>query len=158
MAELWLYHLEREGAEVIVPQLLRRGLERGLRLSLETSSPEMMKAWSGLLWSAEDTGFLAHGMQGEVRDGEQPILLACSNSNVNGSHFRFYVDGTVPDVVALRDLAELDRASIFFDGHNETAVAAARALWKAARETGLTMRYLRQDSSGAWSEEASSEK
>jgi DNA polymerase III subunit chi len=157
MAELWFYQLERESAETIMPQLLRRGLERGLRLSLETSSPELMKAWSDLLWSAEDTSFLAHATEGEGRDSDQPILLACANSNLSESHFRFYVDGAVPDVAFLCNSSSIARASIMIDGREETALAAARALWKKAREAGMTMRYLRQDTSGAWSEEARSE-
>ncbi len=158
MAELWFYHLERESAEQIVPQLLRRGVERGWRLSLETSSPELMKAWSSALWSIDDASFLAHGIAGESRDGEQPVLLTCSKGNENGSRFRFYVDGAIPEVSALRDETGLDRASILFDGRSEAALAAARSLWKLAREACLAMRYLRQDSVGAWSEEANSAK
>jgi len=152
MPELWFYHLEHETALNLLPQLLRRGLERGLRLSIETISHEFVGRWSSHLWACEDTGFLPHGLEGDKRSASQPIWLANGNANPNGSTFRFYVDGAVPSAGWLKDDAALQRASVLFEGANVQSVQAARSLWKEARSLGIAVRYQRQNDGGGWGE------
>ena len=147
MAEIWFYHLERESTEQVLPLLLRRGLEKGLRLSVETTSLDRVKDWSIKLWSTEDTSFLAHGFEGEPSSCVQPIWLASGPENSNGSTFRFYVDGAQPQTSIA-----FDRASVLFNGKDERETELARALWKSARSQGLTTRYQRQDETGQWRE------
>jgi DNA polymerase-3 subunit chi len=156
MPELWFYHLERENALTLLPQLLRRGLERGLRLCVETTTLELVRHWSNHLWGYEDTGFLPHGLEGDRRSADQPIWLTNGDANPNGSKFRFFVDGAVPSAGWLKDEAVLQRASVLFEGTNEQSLNAARSLWKEARSAGIAVRYQRQNEIGGWSEVAAS--
>jgi DNA polymerase-3 subunit chi len=156
MAELWFYHLERESSLNLLPHLLRRGLERGLRLSVETISHELVEWWSSHLWACEDTGFLPHGLEGDKRSANQPIWLTNGSTNPNGSTFRFFVNGAVPLAGWLKDEAVLQRASVLFEGANEQSLQVARLLWKEARSAGITVRYQRQNNGGGWGEVAAS--
>jgi DNA polymerase III subunit chi len=156
MPELWFYHLERESAHTLLPQLLRRGLERGLRLCVETTTPELVRHWSNHLWGYEDTGFLPHGLESDRRCADQPIWLTNGEANPNNSTFRFYVDGAVPSAAWLNDNATLQRASVLFEAANEQSLQAARSLWKEARSAGMAARYQQQNESGGWGEVAAS--
>jgi DNA polymerase-3 subunit chi len=155
MPELWFYQLEYENALNLLPQLLRRGLERGLRLCVETTTPELARHWSNHLWACEGTGFLPHGLEGDKRSANQPIWLTNENANPNGSTFRFYVDGAVPSVGWLKGETALQRASVLFESTNEQALKAARFLWKEARSAGIAVRYQRQNGN-SWGEATAS--
>lgn len=152
MPELWFYHLERENAFTLLPQLLRRGLNQGLRLCVETTTFELARHWSDHLWAHEDTGFLPHGLEGDKRSTGQPIMLTDGNANPNGSTFRFFVDGAIPSAGWLKNEAAIARASVLFEASDESSIQAARSLWREARAAGLIVRYQRQDDSGAWRE------
>jgi DNA polymerase-3 subunit chi len=151
MPELWFYHLERESALTLLPQLLRRGLERSLRLCVETITLELATHWSDHLWAHEDASFLPHGVEGDKRSANQPIWLTNRNANPNGSTFRFFVDGAIPSAQWLADEAALRRASVLFEGTNEQSLQAARFLWREARNAGIIVRYQRQNG-GQWGE------
>lgn len=150
MAELWFYHLERITAESLLPQLLRRGGALGLRLAVQTISQERAAFWSDLLWSQEDTGFLAHGLASGDRAAQQPICLTVTAENPNGSVYRFYVDGALPELAPHE--AALTRRSVLFDGRSEKSVAEARDLWRRARLAGTAVRYQQQGEDGGWTE------
>lgn len=152
MAELWFYHMERISAESLLPQLLRRGSAQGLRLSVQTVSQERAALWSDLLWSQEDTGFLAHGLASGERAAQQPICLTATAENPNASAYRFYVDGALPELAPHE--AALARRSVLFDGRSEKSVEDARDLWKRARTAGIIVRYQRQSVDGGWIEMA----
>jgi DNA polymerase-3 subunit chi len=152
MPEIWFYQLARSDAATLVLSLLRRGLDRGLRLSVQTRSATLIQAWSALLWSVEDTGFLAHGQEGDSGDERLPILLTASAANANCSQFRFYVDGALPVLREIRSADGFSRASIVFAGDDAAGVAAARGLWKEARDFGLVARYQCEDAAGTWNE------
>jgi DNA polymerase-3 subunit chi len=145
MVEVWFYHLERESAAGLLPSLLRRGLERRLRLSVETSQKELVQVWSDRLWSAEREGFLAHGYAGEPFAEAQPIWITFEPENANNSSYRFFVDGALPLLTST-----YERASLLFDGRHDGEVSAARDLWRKANQLSLPTRYLRQDEQGQW--------
>ena len=57
---------------------------------------------------------------------------------------RFMVDGATA-----ADLAPYERAIFMFDGHDEEAVAQARAEWKARAGSGK-LTYWKQGEDGRW--------
>lgn len=149
MAEVWFYHLERRGVAQELPGLLTRGLARGLRMAVVTSTLERLREMSQQLWSAEDTAFLPHGHDGEPEPARQPIYLCTDDLPPNGATFRFYVDGTAPAT-----LANLERAVILFDGNNEEAVQIAREHWKILKPLADSIKYWRQNEHGRWVDQA----
>ncbi len=149
MAEIWFYHLEREPVENVLPGLLARGVQRGLRLCVQSPDAESLTALSEKLWSFEDVAFLAHGAQGDPQPEHQPIYLATGGENPNGAGYRFFIKGAAPD-----DVGQLSRASILFDGNSSAAVEQARQLWKRFKAEGHTISYWKQDEQGRWKDQA----
>jgi DNA polymerase III subunit chi len=150
MAEVWFYHLERTTADAELPRLLQRGLERGLRMAVVTPTIDRVREFSQKLWGLEETSFIPHGFEGEPHPDKQSIYLCTDDATPNASSFKFYIDGAEPT-----SLETLDRASIMFDGTNETAIEHARALWRKFKSENATIRYWKQDEEGRWKDQAS---
>jgi DNA polymerase III subunit chi len=149
MADIWFYHLERESAEKVLPSLLARGLERDLRMVVQTVDPARVKEISHVLWAHEDVAFLPHGIPGEPDPEEQPIYLTASDDNPNAATFRFFVDGAAPST-----LQGLVRACILFNGNDEVALQQARALWKRFKAESHVIVYQKRDDTGRWVDQA----
>ena len=149
MAEVWFYHIERKPADEELPGLLQRGLERGLRLGVATSSVDRVKELSSKLWGAGPTVFIPHGFEGEPMPEQQPIYLSDNGQFPNGARYCFYLDGVVPD-----DVSAMERASVMFDGNDETAVQGAREMWRRFKGEGVVIRYWKQDEDGRWKDQA----
>ncbi len=96
MAEIFFYHLDQQPLERILPDLVRRGLERGIRMVIETASPDNLARLSEMLWKVEDVAFLAHGFGDDVAH-RQPLWLCADQQNPNSAAYRFYVDGAMPE-------------------------------------------------------------
>ena len=144
MTEIYFYHLEQTPLSSILPDLLRRGLERGLRMAVETSAPENLEPLSASLWAVEDVAFVPHGYGDDVAEA-QPIWLSADNKNSNAAVCRFYVDGALPD-----DLSGLQRALIMIDSNSEEALVKARSEWKKRKNEGHQVSYWKQDENGRW--------
>ena len=67
MAEVWFYHLERKSADEELPSLLLRGLERGIKMAVVTSTAERVKEFSQKLWGLDDTSFIPHGYASQAK-------------------------------------------------------------------------------------------
>jgi DNA polymerase III subunit chi len=152
MAEVWFYHIERKSADEELPGLLQRGLDRGLRLGVATSSVERVKELSSKLWGAGPTVFIPHGFQGEPLPEQQPIYLSEDGKFPNAARYCFYLDGAVPG-----DVSGMERASIMFDGTDENAVQQARDMWRRFKGEGVMIRYWKQDEDGRWKDQAAQE-
>jgi DNA polymerase III subunit chi len=149
MAEVWFYHLERTSADAELPRLLQRGLERGLRMAVVTSTLERVREFSQKLWGLEEAAFIPHGFEGEPQPESQIIYLCTDDNPRNASNYNFYIDGTAPD-----SLEALERATIMFDGTDDTAVDHARNLWRRFKSENTTIRYWKQDEEGRWKDQA----
>jgi DNA polymerase III subunit chi len=149
MAEVWFYHIEQRSADEELTGLLQRGLERALRMGVATTGPDRVKDLSNKLWGAGPTVFIPHGFDGEPLPEQQPIYLSETGLFPNGARFCFYLDGALPDTVD-----DIERASILFDGNEETAVQQAREQWRRFKSQGAVIRYWRKDEDGRWKDQA----
>ena len=144
MAEIFFYHLDQQPLELILPDLVRRGLERGIRMVIETVNPDNLSRLSEILWKVEDVAFLAHGF-GEDAPHRQPLWLCAGKENPNCAAYRFYVDGAMPE-----SLDGLQRALIMFEAMSEDVLARARNEWKKRKAEGHAISYWKQDENGKW--------
>lgn len=147
--EVYFYHLENRTLEQVLPTLLERSLERGWRAAVQASSTERVEALNTLLWAYREDSFLPHGTSSDGSPAMQPIYLTAEADNPNDAAVRFLVDGA-----ALDDASGYVRVVYVFDGHDETAVAQARAAWTAAKAKGFAVSYWQQDTDGRWRQQA----
>lgn len=145
MAEVLLYHLDRQPLESVLPGLIDRTLARGWRAVIQAGSEERVEAISTALWTAGEETFLAHGT---ARDGNadlQPVWITTARDNPNDARVRFMVDGEFA-----ADVAGLDRVIFMFDGRDADACGHALKVWQDAKAQGHDATYWQQDERGRW--------
>ena len=148
--EVWFYHLERSGADEVLPELLDKTLARGWRALVVSGAPGRLAEISERLWGWRPESFLAHGRADEPEAARQPILLAEEPAeNLNGAQALLLVDGATAPA-----LDGYVRCLDLFDGRDPQAVQAARGRWKAARAQGAVTSYWRQTERGGWEKQA----
>lgn len=150
--EVRFYHLQRARLEEVLPVILERCHQRAERVLVLAGSTERVEALAALLWTYKPDSFLPHGTAKDGEAARQPIYLTTPESeggNPNAAPVLILSDGARhPRVGDFKLVCEL------FDGHDETAVAAARTQWKACKEAGHAVVYFQQGDNGKWAETA----
>ena len=147
--ELWFYHLERTTLADALPELLEKTLAKGWRALVRVGSEDRLKTLDADLWTFRNDSFLPHGVAGGQDDARQPILLTTSEANTNQAQVLFTLDGVMPDAPRA-----FERCAILFDGGDDTAVGAARDMWRKAKDDGLSIAYWKQSIEGQWEKKA----
>jgi DNA polymerase-3 subunit chi len=150
MARLDFYHLWRWPLERALPRLLTRAHQSGARVLVLSASMDRVRALNSLLWTYDANSWLPHGCRDDGFPEHQPIWLSDREERPNGATLAILTEG-----MTVADPAQWDRVLDLFDGHDETAVAAARERWKTARDAGHTLYYWQQTERGGWEEKAS---
>lgn len=146
MGDIFIYHLQNQPLEAVLPRLLDLSAKRGWRALVRVGSDERVAALDDHLWTFSDESFLAHGTAAEPDAASQPVLLTSGDQNPNGAQILFLADSVpMPD-----DISGYERVAVLLDGRDEEAVAAARLAWRAAQGAGHTVSYWRQDDDGRW--------
>lgn len=149
VTEVYFYHLERGSLDEVLPTLLELSLKRGWRAAVQAASEERVEALNTLLWIYRDESFLPHGTARDGRASSHPIYLTAGDDNPNQAQVRFLVDGAI-----LADVSPYVRVAYVFDGHDQDAVARARAAWQDAKARGDAVSYWQQDADGRWQQKA----
>ena len=150
MAEALFYHLEGQTLEDVLPGLLERTRERGLRAVVRVGTAERMAALDTRLWTYSEQTFLAHGTAADGHIDRQPIYLTTEDENPNNAEVLFLVGGAVPADWSATALKSLARIVMLFDGRDAEALESARAAWKAAKAAGYDATYWKQSAGGKW--------
>ncbi len=143
------YHLQRSSLEQALPKLLEKVLEAGHRAVVMSGSAERVAFLDAHLWTWDPASWLPHGTP---RDGDaelQPIYLTEHDENPNGADVLLLTDGVVSAHVTA-----FARCLLLFDGNDEAALQAARALWKDWKDRGYDLTYYQQTDRGGWEEKA----
>ena len=150
LPEIWFYHLTQSRLFDALPGLLEKGLARGWRAVIQTSSETHMKALDDHLWSFRDEAFIPHGAEGSGLNAEDnPVWITIEEDNPNKANIRFLVDGA-----ATENLEGYERIVRMFDGHDPEALAAARECWKKEKAAGYAVSYWQQSEEGGWQKKA----
>ena len=149
MTDVLFYHLTESRLEDALPALLEKSLERGWRVAVQTGSEERRDALDQHLWTYRDESFLPHGTEVANHPEMQPVLICTSADNANAAQVRFLVDGAAPP-----DLEPYERAVFMFDGHDAQQLEAARAQWKALKDSGHALTYWQQNRDRGWERKA----
>lgn len=142
------YHLTDSPAETLLPPLIGKALEAGMRVALRGGSEGRMAALDLALWRGE--GFMPHGLAGGPHDADQPALLVWDERPApdlpNRPACLIALDGMA---VAPAEAQALDRVLIVFDGNDADAVQVARTQWKALTGAGIPAEYWNREG-GRW--------
>ncbi len=145
MTDIGFYHLTATALERALPKLLEKTLEAGERAVVRLATEERVQALNAHLWTYEDRAWLPHGTEREGEAELQPVWLTDRAENPNAATFLFLADGVEAD-----DLDVFKRVFDLFDGRDDSAVAAARQRWKAAKDAGHALTYWKQGDGGGW--------
>jgi len=146
VTETLFYHLERRALEDVLPGLVEKSLERGWRAVIKTESSERSDALDNLLWTYDDSSFLAHAQSGDGEAKSQPVLITVEDENPNGAQILFCVGGAEPSDWG--PLSSLARVVMLFDGRDSAFVERAREQWKKAKDAGHEVTYWKEQPSG----------
>lgn len=144
------YHLTRRPLEATLPMLLEKSLTAGWPVVVRGTSAERLAWLDEKLWLGREDGFLPHGLAGGPYDADQPILLTTAPDLANAARCLMCIDGAE---VAPDEAGTLERVCILFDGHDDDAVAHARAQWSALTAAGVAAQYWSEES-GRWEKKA----
>ena len=150
MAELRFYHLTDSPLERALPRMLELTLERGGRAVIRGGNAERLRFLDAHLWTYQDESFLPHGLAEDDHATDQPVLLTSATGIPNGAKTLFLIDGAEPD---FGEVKSLDLTAILFDGHDPSAVEAARGHWRSTVAAKLTAVYWAQEN-GRWVKKA----
>jgi len=153
MAEVRFYHLTEVPLERALPVMLSRTLDRGQRAVVRGGHTERLGFLNTLLWTADEAGFLPHGMDGDPDPERQPVWLTAGTDLPNGADTLFLIDGASATPA---EMTGLGVTAILFDGHDPVAVEAAREQWRDVTGAGLPAVYWAQTPSGGWEKKAES--
>ncbi|MBI1393561.1 MAG: DNA polymerase III subunit chi [Alphaproteobacteria bacterium] len=152
MAEVLFYHLERARLETVLPELLEKSLQRGWKAVVRAGAAETVAWLDEKLWTFRDDSFLPHSADPDPKTAaRQPIWITTGADRPNTAEILFVVDGARLDMGEIPDFA---RCVLIFDGADEAAIGAARALWKDIRGAGHAATYWRQGDAGRWEKQA----
>ena len=145
MTEILFYQLERQPLDQVLPCLLEKTLERGLRAVVQAGSEERLEALDALLWTYAEDSFLPHGTARDGFSDQQPVFLTVTEANPNGSAVRFFVDGADGT-----ELSGYTRIVYLFDGRDDDARGKAREQWKRVKAEGHAVTFWQQNDRGRW--------
>ena len=150
MGAAYFYHLTRRPLEQTLSTLLAKAEGAGWRVLIRGTDPLRLAWLDEKLWLGPEDGFLPHGLAGGPHDAAQPVLLTDRPGNANAAQCLMCIDSaeTTP-----AEIASFERVCILFDGHDETALSAARAQWKALTNAGSPAQYWSEDT-GRWEKKA----
>lgn len=148
MARALFYHLTGDPPEGLLPVLIGKALDAGLRVAVRGAGADRMAALDRALWQGD--GFLPHGLAGGPHDADQPALLVWDATPApalaNRPDCLIALDAVDLDPAEARDL---DRVLVVFDGNDERALGVARGQWRALTGAGIPAEYWNREG-GRW--------
>lgn len=143
MTEIRFYHMTRKTLEQVLPELLEKTLERGLKAVVMASSDERVEALTQHLWTYNPNNFIPHGSSKDGNAERQPIWLTAADERPNEATFLFLTDGAETNRAG-----DYERICEIFDGNDEGAIAAARKRWGGYKSAGHNLSYWQQGDKG----------
>ncbi len=148
MAVARFYHLTEDPLERLLPMLIGKAGEAGLRVALRGTDAARMEALDRVLWQGD--GFLPHGLAGGAFDADQPALLVWDATPATDLPNRPGCLITLDAApVAEGEARSVERLCIVFDGLDPKAVEAARDQWRALTRAGIEAEYWKR-ADGRW--------
>ncbi len=148
MTDIRFYHLQTKSIDQALPELLTKALAAGHRVLVRCADKTAVETLNDQLWTFRPDSFLPHGSAKDGHAARQPVYLTESDDNPNNANVLILAGGSAAD-----DPAPFALCCDVFDGRDESALAAARARWKAWSAAGHAVTYWQQTEKG-WEKKA----
>lgn len=155
MSEVRFYQLQRATLAEALPRLVEKARAAGMRVVVETATPERRDALDELLWTYDEESFLPHVTDRDPEAGEAEIVIAAAPQpppRPGRPEALFLVDGAPLPA----EPGAFARVLLVFDGADPEATQTARERWRAVVAAGLAASYWAQEEGGRWVEKAKS--
>jgi DNA polymerase-3 subunit chi len=147
-AEVSVYQLTTHPLEKVLPRILEKVYEGGLRALVITDCIERLQALNASLWTYSPGSFLPHGMDFAQRlPMDYPIWLSLNPVNSNEASVLVLTGGRT-----VEDLSGYARCVDIFDGNDPASLEAAHHRLEHYRHQGHPVVYWRQSLQGAWAQ------
>lgn len=140
------YRLSSSPLAAVLPRLLEKALEAGLRAVVRVGPGASLEALDTALWTYDEAAFLPHGRADAPHAARQPVLLTAATEAPNVPDILMLVGGAGAET---DELAAHDRAFLIFDGEDPAALDAARGDWRRVVAAGLPAEFWAEDA-GRW--------
>jgi DNA polymerase-3 subunit chi len=146
-AEVTLYQLTTHPLEKVLPRILEKVYDGGLRALVVTDSSDHMQQLNSSLWTYSSGAFLPHGADGNklLDPLENPIWISTEMDNKNKATVLVLTNGCQVD-----DLSGYTRCVDIFDGNDPTTLSAAQLRQKTYQQNGHSLVYWKQSLNGNW--------
>ena len=151
MSRIDFYHLQKQTLEQVLPKLLEKAYETGMKIKIKIGNEARVEFINSLLWTYNEETFIPHGSKKDGFAKDQPIWLSSDDDNPNQAEILFLVDGASFDI---NNSDNFLRIINIFDGNDEVSLQQARNFWKEINSTDCEKNYFQQDDNGRWNEKA----
>lgn len=140
-----LYRLSESPLEKVLPQLLGKAYEQGLKAVVLAADAAQAEALNQALWTFNPASFLPHGSSKEPYPDRQPIYLTAAEENPNGADMLVLAgtDAEAGFIGSFRHCVEL------WDGVGESELPFSRRVARY-QPLGFAVKAWQQDAKGAW--------
>lgn len=149
-AEVSFYHLTTHPLEKVLPKILEKAYDGGLRSLVVADSAERMQALNACLWTYSPGSFLPHGMEGDKATDplDNPIWISLDSVNKNNASVLVLTGGSTAD-----DLSGYVRCIDIFDGNDPASLQAAQSRRAYYQSQNHPVVYWKQSLTGTWEKE-----
>lgn len=147
--EVSLYQLTTHPLEKVLPRILQKVYEGGMRALVVVDCQERMQVLNASLWTYSSGAFLPHAMKSPTAQDpmDHPIWLTLEPVNENKATVIVLVGGQAVDT-----LDGYDRCVDIFDGNDLEAVAAAHKRRENYHKNNHPITYWKQSLDGSWTQ------
>jgi DNA polymerase III subunit chi len=146
-AEISIYQLTTHPVDKVLPKILEKVYDTGMRALVVTDTVEHMQALNTILWTYSPGAFLPHGMDGNKTfdPAENPIWITTDIENKNEANVLVLTFGRKVD-----DLSSYVRCVDMFDGNDLIALTSAQQRCNDYQKQGHPIIYWKQTLNGNW--------
>ena len=149
MSEVSFYHLQAQPVEAMLPRLLERILEAGMRAVVRTPDRGVTAFLDQALWTYDPAAFLPHGTKRSGSGEHQPVYLTSGDEVPNAAEALIVINDA-----EMGEPGDFKRCFMLFDGRTDSVLEQARRRWKLLEEAGHKLTYWQLSDQGRWEEGA----
>jgi DNA polymerase-3 subunit chi len=145
--EVSVYQLTTHPLEKVLPRILEKVYDGGLRALVVTDTPDHMQTINATLWTYSPGSFLPHGMDGNKTfdPADNPIWITTEPQNKNEASVLVLTHGQQAD-----NLSSYVRCVDIFDGNDLVASVSAQQRCSDYQKQGHPVVYWKQSLTGNW--------